>query len=118
MVTRAYLSAKMDFSAKVLGRLVVSSLPLAHPKSSWLVFRAAPGSLAEPPVLRQVMQVALLSCLTKEGDFSQWSPKRRNIPKRHFVKKSVVLNNVKGNEELKRFSGFSPMKMDNIGTKN
>ena len=37
-----YFLAKMDFSAKDPGRLVVSSLLLAPPKSSHLFFRAAP----------------------------------------------------------------------------
>ena len=42
------LSAKMDSSAKDSGKLVVSFLLLAPPKSSWSVLRAAPRSLLGP----------------------------------------------------------------------
>ena len=53
------LSAKVDFRVKDSGRSVVSSLPLAPPKCCQLVFRAAPCSLSGPPVVRQLMQVAI-----------------------------------------------------------
>ena len=48
------------FQLQGSGRLVVSSVLLAPPQSSQLVFRAAPHSLSGPPVGRQLMQVATL----------------------------------------------------------
>ena len=58
-----HLSAKMDSSTKDSGRLVGFSphwpLPLILPKFCRLVFRAAPCSLLEPPVVRQLIQAAL-----------------------------------------------------------
>ena len=67
------LSAKMDLSAKDSGRLVVFSLLLAPSKFSWLVFRAAPCSLSGPPVVRQLMQVAI-TVPGQGGWFHHWSP--------------------------------------------
>ena len=55
-----HLSAKMDSSTKDSGRLVISSLPVAPPKSSWLFFRAALCSLSGPPAVRQLLQVVLV----------------------------------------------------------
>ena len=54
------LSAKMDSSAKDPGRWVVPSLLLSPPRSTWLVFRAAPGSLSGPPTGRPFMQAAVV----------------------------------------------------------
>ena len=56
----SYFSAKMDSSTKDSGRLVISSLPVAPPKSSWLFFRAALCSLLGPPAVRQLLQVVLV----------------------------------------------------------
>ena len=69
----ARLSAKMDSSAKDPGQLVVSSLLLAPPKSSQLVFRAAPRSLSEPPSMRQLMQAATV-LLGQGGQFQSMVP--------------------------------------------
>lgn len=66
-----HLSDKMDSSAKDSGRLVVSSHPLAPPKISLLVFREALCSLLGPPVVRQLMQVAILM----PGQHGQFQPK-------------------------------------------
>ena len=55
-----HLLAKMGSSAKHSGRLVVSSLLLAPPTSSLLVFRAAACSFIKPPVVRQLMQAAII----------------------------------------------------------
>ena len=55
-----HLSTKMDSSSKDSGRLVISALLLPLPRSSWSVFRAAPSSLSGPPVVRQLMQVAVI----------------------------------------------------------
>ena len=68
-----HLETKMDSSAKAPGRLVVSSFLLAPFKLSRFVFTAARSSLSGPPVLRQVMQVAIIMP-GQGGHFSQWSP--------------------------------------------
>ena len=64
------LSAKMDSSAKDPGRLVFSSLVLAPPKFSQLVFRAASCSLSGLPTVRQPVQ-AIISMPAKVGRLSQ-----------------------------------------------
>ena len=56
-------SAKMDPSAKDPGRLVGSSLLWAPPASPQLVFWAAPPSLSGPLASRQLLQMAIMSCL-------------------------------------------------------
>ena len=72
-----HLSAKMDSSAQDPEMLVVSSLLLAPPKSSLLFFRAALYSLREPPVVSQLMQVAII-VPGQGGQFrSMVGPKRR-----------------------------------------
>ena len=53
-----HLSAKMDFSAKDSGKLVVSSLLLAPPTFS--VFAVAPCSLSGAPVVRQLMLATII----------------------------------------------------------
>ena len=68
-----HLSAKMDSSAKDSGRLVVSSLLLAPPKSSWLVFKAAPCSLPGLPIVRQFIQ-AVITLLGQGGHFQPMVP--------------------------------------------
>ena len=68
-----HLSAKMASSAKDSGRLVVSSLLLAPPKSSWLVFKAAPCPISGLPVVRPLMQVAII-VLGQGGQFQSLVP--------------------------------------------
>ena len=58
--THVHLSAKTRSSTKDSGRVVVSSLLLAPPPSPRLVFGAAPWSLQGPPVVGQLMQVAII----------------------------------------------------------
>lgn len=54
-----HLSAKVDSPAGDCGRVVISSLLLAPPKS-WLVFRAASCSLLGPPIVRQLTQAVVI----------------------------------------------------------
>ena len=63
----------MDPSAKDSGRLVVSSLLVVPPQISLLVFRGAPRSLSGPPVVRQLMQVAL-AVPGQDGQFQSVVP--------------------------------------------
>ena len=65
----------MGSSAKDSGSLVISFLLLAPLKFSQLVFRTTAYSFSGPPVVRQLMQAAII-VLATVGHFSQWSPNR------------------------------------------
>ena len=70
---QVHCSAKMDSSTKDSGKLVISSLLLAHPRLS--VFRVAPDSLSGPPAVRGVRQAAVI-VPGQGGWFSPQSPNR------------------------------------------